>query len=397
MQYNRDGDGTLTPLPKPSIDTGMGLERIASILQGVTSNFEIDIMKPIIEQTENLCGKSYSEHTVSFRVIADHSRALTFALADGIMPSNEGRGYVIRRILRRAARHGRILGLEEAFLYKLVERVVDTMRDQYGELADNCEYVKTIVRAEEERFQETLTLGLDLFEEIHKEAAKKGERVISGEKAFVLYDTYGFPLDLTMIMAEEKGMAVDVEGFQESLNRQRKLARDARATQHISNANPLPRTEFVGYQELTIPARVEYIEVDGIEVEEVGSGTSVLLVIDPTPFYGEAGGQIGDSGTLRSETLIARIETAQRLGTDSIALKGAVRKGILRKGDRVFAEVDAEKRFSLERAHTATHLLHAALREIVGPHVHQSGSLVSQDSLRFDFTHYRALGRDMPR
>ncbi|MFQ6103851.1 MAG: alanine--tRNA ligase [Candidatus Glassbacteria bacterium] len=395
MQYNREKDGSLTPLPKPSIDTGMGLERIASVLQGATSNFEIDIIMPLIEKMESLCGKSYDQNKTSFRVIADHSRAITFALADGVMPSNEGRGYVIRRILRRAARHGRILGLEEAFLYTLVDGVVEAMGDQYSELAGRRDQVMKIIQAEEERFQETLTLGLTLFEEISEKVAKTGKHVIPGEKAFVLYDTYGFPLDLTMVMAEEKGMSVDVEGFQESLDRQRRKARGARAMQDVSETASLPRTEFVGYQDLTIPSRVKHIEVDGVEVDEAGAGTDLLLVIDPTPFYGEAGGQVGDSGVLRSEELAVSIETAHRKGTDTIVLKGRVKEGILRKGEKVFAEVNVQRRFALERAHTATHLLHAALRETVGTHIQQSGSLVAPDRLRFDFTHYETLNRDI--
>jgi len=293
MQYNKNLDGTVSSLPKPSIDTGMGLERISSVLQGSPSNFEIDIMMPVIRETEKLSGVSYEENRVSFRVIADHSRALTFALTDGVMPSNEGRGYVIRRILRRAARHGRLLGLEESFLHLLVDQVVSAMGDQYRELQERQEQVKAVVRAEEERFQETLTLGINLFESVSSQLQKEGERIVPGERAFVLYDTYGFPLDLTMIMAEEKGMKVDVDGFDTCLEEQRKKARGARASQDDQEGPGSPSSEFVGYQTTSVEATVTYLGVENSEVGEASKGTQVSIVIDPNPFYGEGGGTRG--------------------------------------------------------------------------------------------------------
>ena len=394
MQFDRDQSGSLAPLPSPSIDTGMGLERIASVMQQVPSNFEIDIMKPVIESTEKLCGRSYEENSVSFRVIADHSRALTFALTDGVMPSNEGRGYVLRRILRRAARHGRLLGMEEAFLHTLVDDVVEVMKDQYGELLERKDHVKTIVKAEEDRFQETLTLGINLFDAVSRDLSSKSENIIPGEKVFELYDTFGFPLDLTMVMAEEKGLEVDREGFDRFLDEQRRKGREARIVQEVSDGAELPLSEFVGYLDLDADSKVRFLEVDGKVVDTAGKGAGVLTVIDPAPFYGEAGGQLGDSGSLEGEGLEVEIENAHKTAAGAIVLKGKVLEGTLAVGDRVQARVDPKKRSALERAHTATHLLHAALRDLVGGHVQQSGSLVAPDRLRFDFTHYDALSRE---
>jgi alanyl-tRNA synthetase len=394
MQYTRNQDGSLTPLPKPSIDTGMGLERISSVLQGVPSNFEIDSMMPLIEKTEKISGKSYDANRVSFRVIADHARSLTFAIADGVMPSNEGRGYVVRRILRRAARHGRLLGLERAFLFGLVDDVMAAMQDQYPELLARKDHVKVIVRGEEERFQETLTSGLDLFEEIAAGLKAEAERVIPGEKAFILYDTYGFPIDLTMVMAEERGMGVDLDGYEKALDLQRERGRGARPVQDAIGGLTLPESQFIGYSDLTAPARVAYIGKDGVEVEEAVAGNMVQVVVNPSPFYGEAGGQIGDSGTLTADGVSAEVELAKKVGVQTTILETRVTEGMLRRGQEVVASVHGEKRRARARAHTATHLLHVALRDLVGSHVQQAGSFVDLDRLRFDFSHYEPLGRD---
>lgn len=394
MQYNRDENGALTPLPKPSIDTGMGLERIASVLQEVPSNFEIDIMMPLILNAEKISGRSYEEKRMSFRVIADHARALTFAIADGVMPSNEGRGYVVRRILRRAARHGRLLGLERAFLFSLVDDVVAMMGAQYPELLSRKDHVKVIVQGEEERFQETLTLGLDLFEDISADLQARGQKIMPGEKAFILYDTYGFPIDLTMVMAEERGLGVDLAGFEKSLDLQRGRARGARPVQEAIGGFSLPESQFVGYSDLSAPAQVIYIGRDGEALEEAAAGARVQVVVNPSPFYGEAGGQLGDTGTLSGLGVSAVVEAVKKMGPNTTLLDALVREGTLKRGQEVIASVHEETRRARARAHTATHLLHAALRELVGGHVQQAGSLVDMDRLRFDFSHYEALGRE---
>jgi alanyl-tRNA synthetase len=351
-------------------------------------------MMPLIERTGKITGKSYGENRVSFRVIADHARALAFAIAAGVMPSNEGRGYVIRRILRRAARHGRLLGLERAFLFSLVDDVAALMADQYPELTARKDHVKVIVRGEEERFQETLTSGLALFEEISSGIRARGEKVFPGEKAFVLYDTYGFPIDLTMVMAEERGMDVDMEGFERSLDLQRERARGARSVKDAGGERALPESQFVGYTDLSAPVRVSYIEKEGEEVVEAPPGSRVQVVVDPSPFYGESGGQLGDSGALTAEGLAVEVESAKKAGPRTTLLEARVTEGMLRKGQEVTASVHEEKRRARARAHTATHLLHAALRSVVGTHVQQAGSLVDMDRLRFDFSHYEPLTRE---
>jgi alanyl-tRNA synthetase len=397
MQFDRAADGTLRPLPRPSIDTGMGLERMASVLQGVDSNFDTDLFRPILREVERLAGRTYDPGDAGFpfRVVADHARACTFLVADGVLPGNEGRGHVLRRILRRAARFGRRLGLEGPFLYRLRAAVAEAMAGAYPEIEERAAFIEATVRAEEERFGETLAAGLELLEQALAEARARGERALDGETAFRLYDTYGFPLDLTVDTAEEFGLGVDVAGFERALAEQRARARAdrrARAPAYRGGAEgELPPTEFLGYATLRVDdARV----VAAWAGEEPGRA---VVVLDRTPFYPEGGGQVGDTGWLAVEGLADRLEVldTRRLGRGVVAHVVAAGPEVLRAleaGRSVRAEVDAGRRQRVARNHSATHLLHKALRVVLGESAHQAGSLVAPDRLRFDFASDRPVG-----
>ena len=401
MQYNRDENGVLTPLPHPNIDTGMGLERIASVLQGKNSNFEIDIIYPLIQFGEDISGKKYGEKfetDVALRVIADHLRAITFAISDGVIPSNEGRGYVIRRILRRAMRFGYKLGIEEPFLYKGVDLVVDIMKQPYPELELSREFVKGIVKGEEERFIRTLKAGMEYIQEIVEKALQEGRDTLTGKEVFTAYDTYGFPVDLIEEIAKEKGLKIDLQGFQCELEEQRERARkhfkvEAKKIKPVySHLKELGKTStFVGYEHLEYESEVIGI-VKGEELSsELKEGEKGEIVLRETPFYPEGGGQIGDSGIIESDKALFKVEDTQRPTEGIIVHKGKLLKGTLKVGDIVHARVDRERRQDIMRNHTATHLLHAALRNLLGEHVRQAGSLVADKYLRFDFTHFSAL------
>ena len=398
MQFNRDESGRLTPLPKPSIDTGMGLERVAAVLQGVNSNYDTDLFRPIIELVEELTGVAYGSDPgsdISMRVIADHSRALAFLIAEGVLPENEGRGYVLRRILRRAARHGRRLGLTEPFLFKTTLSVVDLMGGVYPELKGNPDQVAWVIRGEEERFNLTLDQGLRLLSEEIDRIREGGGNLIPGQVVFKLYDTYGFPTDLTQDIAKEEGLFVDLTGFDKEMAAQRERAR-----RHF--AATLPRGEaiwselyselgavrFVGYDKREMGGEVAFIVKEGRLIEEAGPGEEVDVITPATPFYGEAGGQVGDVGMLLAPGLVAQVIDTQRPYADLISHRVIIREGVIRAGSAVTLKVDAIRRQAAACNHTATHLLHAALRRILGGHVKQSGSLVAPDRLRFDFTHY---------
>lgn len=384
MQFNRDEKGNLSDLPAKVVDTGMGLDRLTAIIQHVDSNYDTDLFAPIIKQIEKISSISYktSEHQASFRVIADHVRALSFAIADGAIPSNDGQGYVMRRILRRAARHGRLLGLHKPFIYQLSSVVVDMFGKVYPELAVKSEHVALVIKSEEERFGETLDLGLELFEEVAEKVSKKGRKIIPGEDVFKLYDTYGFPLDLTSVMAEEKGLSVDLSGFENLLEEQRERSRTAISSfsGKIDLISGTEKSKFVGYEK--------------VEEEAVVSNSSKdsFVILNHTPFYAESGGQIGDSGIIYADNFEFQVEDTKKEG-DAIIHLGTVTKGkiddVLNK--KVFAKVDIAKRNSIKRNHTATHLLHKALRETLGEHVHQAGSMVAPERLRFDFTHFKAM------
>jgi len=400
MQFERDEEGNLRPLAKPSIDTGMGLERIASVLQNVPSNYETDLLFPLVEWASEVSGIPYGrdeKSSTSMRVIADHLRAMSFLIADGVLPSNEGRGYVLRRVIRRASRHGRLLGVKGPFLYEGVDRVIDIMGEAYPELVRERELIKKVVKREEERFSKTLEKGLAILQELIEELKAKGERVIPGDEVFKLYDTFGFPLDLILEVANDENMEVDVERFEELLREQKERARKAwkggaqrvvsPELQELSKRHP---TLFTGYHHLEEYAKVVGILKGEELVNEVKEGEEAYVILDRTPFYPEKGGQVGDSGVLEGNNCYCVVTDTQNITESLIGHKVKVERGVLRVGDFVEARVDEERRRAIMRAHTATHLLHKALREVLGNHVKQAGSLVLPDRLRFDFTHFEA-------
>ncbi len=405
MQYYRDEKGNLNPLPSPSIDTGMGLERIASVLQGVDTNFEIDIIKPLIEFGENVSGVAYGRentHDVALRVIADHLRALTFAISDGVIPSNEGRGYVIRRILRRALRYGYKLGIEKPFLYEGIDVVIDVMKDAYPELEMGRGFVKGIVKGEEERFIRTLKAGMEFMEEIISKAVEGGEKVLKGEEVFKAYDTYGFPLDLIEEIARERGISLDMEGFKREMEIQRERARRHFKTSAKEIKDVYKKlseegvyTVFKGYDTLELETEVVALVKEGRKEYSASEGERVELILKETPFYPEGGGQIGDAGFIEKEGGdIIKVEDTQRFLDGIIVHIGRVLKGTVSAGDRVRAKVDKKRREDIMRHHTSTHLLHATLRNVLGEHVRQAGSLVADSYMRFDFTHFESLSVD---
>ena len=401
MQYYQDEKGKQHPLPSSSIDTGMGLERIVASLQGKKSNFDTDLFHPLIETVCDLSQREYpsdDEGDLSVRIIADHSRALSFLIADGIMPSNEGRGYVLRRLIRRAYRSGNSLGIEEPFLYRLVGVVSDIMKDAYPELLTSVNYISKVCQSEEKRFALTLSSGLRTFSQIIDTAHKKGQKVLDGAHVFKLYDTFGFPLDLSQELAEEKNMTVDEEGFNHELEQQRQRARlawkgeaDRKARKAYENLKDL-HIRFVGYEKEKIAeAKVIALMKSEHKVHELKEGDTGEVFIDQTPFYAESGGQIGDSGILKNPHFSAVVENAYYPIPGIIAHKVKVLSGRIKENDSVETSVDASKRKAISNNHTATHLLHASLRQILGDHIKQAGSLVSPERFRFDFTHFATL------
>lgn len=398
MQYNRDEDGKVTPLPRPSIDTGMGLERITSVLQDKDSNFDTDLFVPIMKQIEDITKLKYDpgEKGFPFRVIADHSRACTFLIADGVLPSNEGRGYVLRRILRRAVRFGRLLGINDAFLYKTVATVVDLMQDAYPELADKQDFIAEVIKVEEERFMVTLNEGIKKVEEIIKLATQEGKNVISGEDAFMLYDTYGFPIDLTEDMAEENGFVVDKDGFEKMMEDQRIRARQANKGDNAFTEDILvsellakvPNTEFIGYEQLAGKSKVLALIAEDKLVDKVNNEMAIL-VTDNTPFYAESGGQVADLGLIKGLNGTMEVRDVKRVAGWVLHIGQVI--GSIGKDEAVTMEVDNKHRSETAKNHTATHLLHKALRQVLGEHAAQKGSLVEPNRLRFDFNHLTAL------
>ena len=398
MQYDRSSDGVMVPLPKPSVDTGMGLERVAAVMQGVHSNYDIDLFKSLIRAAAEVTGTGDLESS-SLRVIADHIRACTFLIIDGVVPSNEGRGYVLRRIIRRAIRHGHKLGQTQPFFHKLAASLAREMGAYYAELVSGEARATQVLLQEEIRFAETLTTGMALLD---AETAKLKSTVIPGETVFRLYDTYGFPLDLTADVARERGLSIDQAGFDAAMAAQRGRARAAsKFGTDLRESVTLPgKTEFVGYDRLTNPARVTALIFDGAVVDALRPGQEGQVVLDHTPFYAESGGQIGDSGVLVGAAPIAggpatrfMVRDTQKIGA-SFAHRGVLDAGELRVGDEVEAQVDGERRAAIVLNHSATHLLHAALRQVLGTHVEQKGSLVAADRLRFDFSHTQALSAE---
>ena len=400
MQYERDEEGRLSPLPRPCIDTGMGLERITATLQGVKTNFDSDLFAGLMAKISALTGLHYGQdqkNDVAFRVIADHSRAAAFLIADGVLPSNEGRGYVLRRIIRRAVRFGRSLGLERPFLYETAHVVVEEMGETYPELTRAAQTIEKILVLEEEKFRETLERGLALLEEELKKLAQKGEKVIPGEFIFKLYDTYGFPYDIVRDVALERGFSLDMAGFEREMAKQRERSRKAWRGElakapkvFLSLLEKGLGKEFVGYETTEAEAEVLALARGQEEVQALSSGEEGEAVFSKTPFYGEAGGQVGDTGLVLAPGGQAEVVDTYRLG-ELFVHKLKVKEGVLRKGDRVKLSVFSSRRAAIARHHTATHLLHAALRRLLGDHVHQAGSLVAPDRLRFDFTHFEPL------
>lgn len=397
-QFDRQPDGSLIPLPKKNIDTGMGLERITAVMQGVHSNFDTDLFAPIIEYTASLTGVDPSRTVEQYRVIADHVRALTFLITDGILPSNEGRGYVERRILRRAVQRGRDLGMQEPFLYRIVGTVVDIYKPAYPELEVKREHVSRVVKTEEERFHETLSQGLGLLEDIMGGLQKAGKKEIRGGQLFRLYDTYGFPVELTEEIAGKRGFTLDKAGFEAEMHAQRERARAAFTGYEAAGelrvytelAQKLGPTEFVGYTQLQAESKVTALLSDGSPVESVETGMEAEVILDVTPFYSESGGQVGDRGRLKAAGLEAEVVDTKEPVDGLVVHKVRLGKGGLRVGQEVLAQVEESLRRDTAAHHSATHLLQSALREVIGEHVYQAGSLVAPDRFRFDYAHYTA-------
>ncbi|WP_277978167.1 alanine--tRNA ligase [Pantoea endophytica] len=388
MQFNRQADGTMEPLPKPSVDTGMGLERIAAVLQHVNSNYEIDLFAKLIKSVAQVTGATDLDNK-SLRVIADHIRSCAFLIADGVIPSNENRGYVLRRIIRRAVRHGNMLGAKEAFFYKLVAPLIEVMGAAGEDLKRQQKHVENALKNEEEQFAKTLERGLALLDE---ELAKLQGDTLDGETVFRLYDTFGFPADLTADVCRERNLKIDEAGFEAAMEQQRQRAREASG--FGADYNNVIRidaaTDFKGYDHLELNATVEALFVDGQQVEQISAGQDAVVVLDETPFYGESGGQVGDTGVLAGQNAEFSVQDTQKYGK-AIGHIGKLSSGQLRVGDRLHAQVDETRRARIRLNHSATHLLHAALRQVLGDHVGQKGSLVNDKYLRFDFSHFEAM------
>ena len=403
-QFDNDGEGHYTELKQKNIDTGMGLERLAVVCQNVDSLFDVDTVMNITNKVTEITGARYGqskERDVSLRVITDHIRSSTFMICDGVLPSNEGRGYVLRRLLRRAARHGKLLGVNEPFLYSVVDTVVHENEGHYPELRERQAYITKVIRVEEENFAKTIDGGLRIFNEMLASHKEKGEKTFSGADAFKLYDTYGFPIDLTLEMVEEQGMGLDQAEFHKQMDEQRQRARKAREAlgdlgwAGVEFGKEVPETKFVGYTQNTVEgAKVVALVVENEQAEELMPGVDGIVVLDQTPFYAEMGGQVADHGTLTCGGTVFTVTDVQKNKGGKYMHYGKVSGGILKLGDTVTAAIDVKRRRAIMRAHTATHLLDAVLRKVLGDHVHQAGSLVEPDHLRFDFTHFSALSAE---
>ena len=405
MQYNRDEAGVLTPLPKQNIDTGMGLERIASVMQGVETNFDTDLFRPIIDHVASLAGIRYKENPkndMSLKVVSDHVRAVSFMLADGIRPNNEGRGYVLRRILRRAVRYAKLLGIDKPFLESVFRIVQRDYAQAYPELTENENFILNHLSLEEKNFQATLEQGIQLLQEKVKDLIKQGETVLKGPDAFSLYETYGFPVELTEEILEEQGLAVDMIAFQTAVEEHRLLAKDQSQQMRavvespalLGRAKLLGVTPFVGYEQVSATARVEGMFVGGEETQDAGEGEEVIVFLSDTPFYAESGGQVSDVGVLKTSRAEARVLEVKKGVTGTLYHRVQVLTGVLHVGETVEAEINGHARQAISRHHSATHLLQTALRTVLGEHVQQAGSLVTPERLRFDFTHFLPMTAD---
>ena len=399
-QFDNDGHGHYTELKQKNIDTGMGLERLACVCQNVDSLFDVDTVMNITHKVSELTGAHYGEtekRDVSLRVITDHIRSATFMICDGILPSNEGRGYVLRRLLRRAARHGKLLGVNDPFLYQVVDTVIHENEGQYPDLREKQTYITKVIRTEEENFGRTIDGGMKIFSDLLAEHKQKPEKIFSGADAFRLYDTFGFPIDLTMEMAADEGLSVDENAFQKLMKEQKERAREARKAlgdlgwAGVEFGKDVPATEFVGYDHSECDAKIVAIVADEELREEVAAGAEAVVVLDQSPFYAEMGGQVADHGTITADGVVFTVADVQKNKGGKFMHYGRLAQGVLHVGDTVHAAIDMERRKAIQRAHSTTHLLDAALKKVLGDHVHQAGSLVEPDRLRFDFTHFEAI------
>ncbi|HET7628364.1 MAG TPA: alanine--tRNA ligase [Bacillales bacterium] len=402
-QYNHNQDGSYTPLPKKNIDTGMGLERMVSVIQEGRTNFDTDLFLPIIRKTEKLSGVRYGETQemdTAFKVIADHIRTVAFAISDGALPSNEGRGYVLRRLLRRAVRFGKTLGLDRPFMHELVSTVAEIMVDFYPEVKEKASYIAKVIEKEEERFHATINEGLSILKDMIERHRAEGSNRLSGQEAFKLYDTYGFPFELTEEYAGDEGVQVDREGFDAELEAQRQRARSARDVGESMQvqggvlADVHVKSEFVGYDQLETDATVTVIVRNGERVEAAEEGSEVQLMLDRTPFYAESGGEVADQGTIAGDDVLLTVQDVQKAPNGQHLHRVKVSKGVLREGTLVKASVNKRERAAITKNHTATHLLHQALKDVIGSEANQAGSLVAPDRLRFDFSHYRQVSEE---
>ena len=401
-QFDKDEEGNYNRLAHPNIDTGMGLERIATIMQGVDNIFEIDTVKNILNKVAQLSGVKYGEDSqkdISLRIITDHVKSVTMLISDGVQPSNEGRGYVLRRLLRRAARHGRLLGIKELFLTDIVESVVENYGDAYPNIKENKEYIEKIVSLEEERFNETIDSGMNILNEYIEEMKASNENILKGEKVFKLYDTYGFPIELTEEILEEKGMKVDHEAFKKEMEEQRQRARNARGESSYMGSDESPinkieasiNTEFVGYSNVEVDSKILVLANDNDFVDELSNGGKGYIVTEKTPFYAEMGGQVGDKGIIKTASGEAYVyDTKKNVGGKTIHYV-KVNEGSIKLNEEATLKIDLLRRTNIAKNHTATHMLHEALKQIVGKHVNQAGSYVDDERLRFDFAHFKAL------
>ena len=399
-QFDNDGQGHYTELKQKNIDTGMGLERLACVCQNVESLFDVDTVMNITHKVSQLTGAHYGEtekRDVSLRVITDHIRSATFMICDGILPSNEGRGYVLRRLLRRAARHGKLLGVNDPFLYQVVDTVIHENEGQYPDLREKQTYITKVIRTEEENFGRTIDGGMKIFSDLLAEHKQKLEKIFSGADAFRLYDTFGFPIDLTMEMAADEGLSVDENAFQKLMKEQKERAREARKAlgdlgwAGVEFGKDVPATEFVGYDHSECDAKIVAIVADEELRDEVAAGAEAVVVLDQSPFYAEMGGQVADHGTITADGVVFTVADVQKNKGGKFMHYGRLAQGVLHVGDTVHAAIDMERRKAIQRAHSTTHLLDAALKKVLGDHVHQAGSLVEPDRLRFDFTHFEAI------
>ena len=399
MQFNRDADGKMTPLPKPSIDTGLGLERMVSIIQDVPTNYDTDLILPIMKKAQDLSEKKIGESKeadVAMKVIADHSRAAAFLIGDGVFPSNEGRGYVLRRIMRRAIRYGRNIGLTKPFLHETAGVVFDIMKGAYPELIEASAFITNVIKNEEVRFSETLDNGLKLLNDTLSEIKAKGENEVPGNIIFKLYDTYGFPVDIVRDVVRDEKMTLDIKGFDEAMDGQRTRSRSVATFSGIGDAYKKLsaqgiKIEFTGYDKKTCESKVLLLVENGEEVSEASTGNNIEIVTEATPFYGEAGGQTGDTGVITGKDLEIKVSNTIKDPTGLVIHKGKIVSGKIKKGETVTLSVDNDKRKSTDCSHTATHILHAVLRKVLGDHVKQAGSLVAPGRLRFDFSHFSMI------